>query len=244
MADLPSASNFEEENYLRFSLFKAVQEEEILVKQKSRIDWLGKGDNNNKLFFNSCKARWNINKLLALEDDSGCIHSSHDKVSNIAVNYYENLLGSEHEVAAFPDNLQLPTLSESQRSFLVTPFKPEDVLKTLKSMSKNKCAGPDGFSVEFFLSAWSIIGNDVIKGIIYYFDSLELPRIVNATALALIPKHISRLLSTVFGKKGTPGFILLPTLSTLISAQDLSQHDSGKIDWFSRHVPMEKLASV
>lgn len=40
----------------------------------------------------------------------------------------------------------------------------------------------------FFTAAWSIVGNDVTNAILHFFDSLQLPRIINATALALIPK--------------------------------------------------------
>lgn len=55
-------------------------------------------------------------------------------------------------------------------------------------MARNRSPGPDGLTAEFFLTAWSVVGADVVKGILYFFQSNELPRIINATALALIPK--------------------------------------------------------
>lgn len=191
MPSIPAASHFEEEKTLCCSFQNALKDEEIFLKQKSRIHWLNNGDGNNKFFFNSCKARWNTNKILALEDDAGTLHSSHREISQIAVQYYSNLLGQIHEVDDFPVNLSLPCLSENQRSTIEAPFKEEDVLKTFKSMAKNRCSGPDGLSVEFYLAAWCIIGMDVIKGILFFFDTLKMPRIINATAIALIPKQVS-----------------------------------------------------
>lgn len=55
-------------------------------------------------------------------------------------------------------------------------------------MAKNKCPGPDGFTSEFLLTAWPIIGADITSAVLSFFDTLALPRMVNSAALALIPK--------------------------------------------------------
>lgn len=63
-----------------------------------------------------------------------------------------------------------------------------EVRKILFSMPLNKSPGPDGYTVEFFKSAWSIVGNDLTKAIQSFFIFGFLPKGVNATILALIPK--------------------------------------------------------
>ena len=40
----------------------------------------------------------------------------------------------------------------------------------------------------FFLAAWPVIGRDVTQSILFFFDSLKLPRIINSVALTLVPK--------------------------------------------------------
>lgn len=55
-------------------------------------------------------------------------------------------------------------------------------------MEKHKFPGPDGFPVEFYIAAWNILGVDVRKGILYFFNTLHLPRIINSSAIALVPK--------------------------------------------------------
>lgn len=91
----------------------------------------------------------------------------------------------------FPDDLALPLLSKSHSTQLAAPFTSAEVFKTLKSMPKNKCPGPDGFPVQFFLESWSVVGGDVTKAILHFFDTLHIPRIINSVALALVPKQVT-----------------------------------------------------
>ncbi|XP_074374175.1 uncharacterized protein LOC141714560 [Apium graveolens] len=46
-------------------------EEESFFLQKSRVKWMELGDGNNSFFHQQCKANWNCNKVLALEDNLG-----------------------------------------------------------------------------------------------------------------------------------------------------------------------------
>ena len=64
----------------------------------------------------------------------------------------------------------------------------EEIWNVLRNMAKKKCSGPDGFTVEFFIAAWSIIKEDVLRAVLYFSTSLHLPRIVNL-AIALVPKQ-------------------------------------------------------
>lgn len=184
----PDSSQLQEENYLCNKLRDALSKEEDFLKQKSRIKWLEKGDGNNNFFYNSCKGHWNKNKILSLDDSLGNTHTTHEDISQIVVNHYANLLGSCVPVESIPEDISLPMLTADQQTFLEKHFTDADVLNVLSKMGKNKSPGPDGFTPEFFISTWSIIGKDVTKGILHFFNSLEMPRIVNSTAIALVPK--------------------------------------------------------
>jgi len=56
-------------------------------------------------------------------------------------------------------------------------------------MPSNKSPGPDGYTCEFFNETWSIVGNDFVVAIQSFFKTGFLPKGVNSTILALIPKR-------------------------------------------------------
>lgn len=188
LPNLPSYDQCVAEEELCSNLQKAIATEEIFLKQKSRISWLELGDGNNAFFHRSCKGRWNTNKIMALKDNSGNVISGHHGIADIATSYFKLLLGSNHLVDDFDSTMDLPKLSEVQQAFLSTDFHDAEILHTFKSMGKRRSPGPDGFTPEFFIAAWSIVGSDVTKCIKYFFDSLHLPRIINSVALTLVPK--------------------------------------------------------
>lgn len=184
----PSTFEYNEESRLSNLYSVALCEQETFLKQKSRARWVKTGDGNNSYFFNYCKGRWNLNKMLALEDDAGVMQFGHDNLASIAVDYYKDLLGTSSDVEEFPSDLTLPTLDENHIATLIKPVDKEEIYQTLKHMAKTKCPGPDGFTPEFFLATWSITGEDVCNGILHFFSTLHMPRIVNSVAIALIPK--------------------------------------------------------
>lgn len=188
---VPSLPQFEEEAILSSNLIEALNREEIFLKQKARVKWLKAGDSNNKFFFNSCRGRWNVNKLLMLEDDTGATYNTHKDISTHAVTYFKSLLGTDTTVFPIDDNVTLPHITTDQVSMLDEDFTAEEILCTFKLMAKGKSSGPDGFSPEFFIAAWDVIGADVVKAILYFFESGHLPRGVTSVAIALVPKTLN-----------------------------------------------------
>ncbi|KAL8118058.1 hypothetical protein AgCh_015817 [Apium graveolens] len=54
----------------------------------------------------------------------------------------------------FPEDLDLPSLTEEQHMHLDRPFSHEDIFQTFKNMATNKSPGPDEVPPEFFIKAW------------------------------------------------------------------------------------------
>lgn len=187
----PSTDQLLHEHSLISALQDAFLEEEIFFKQKSRVSWLQHGDSNNNFFFRACKNRWNSNKILALEDRHGTVLSSHKDISAEAVNYFSECFGYAHPVEDLPEDLELPSLTAAQHDFLIRPFTEADVFKAVKSMPGKKSPGPDGFTREFFIATWDIVGIDFTKAVLYFFQTNYLPKIIGATALTLVPKHFN-----------------------------------------------------
>lgn len=176
-----------EEIKLMRTLQSELDSQEVLLKQKSRIRWLNCGDGNNRFFFNSCKSRWNSNKLLALEHE-GVTVNTHSAIALVAVNYYKALLGTRKRVSPIPDSFVTHTLSSEVASSMVHECSRVEIFNTLKSMASGKSPGPDGFSVEFFLKSWDVVGSDLSSAINLFFINSFMPRRVNSAAIVLVPK--------------------------------------------------------
>lgn len=68
---------------------------------------------------------------------------------------------------------------------IVTAGKLEGTLKWFK---KDKSPGPDGWTIEFYLAFYELLGNDLLKVVEECRMSSSLYNVVNSTFIALIPK--------------------------------------------------------
>ncbi|XP_074363454.1 uncharacterized protein LOC141703992 [Apium graveolens] len=93
MLNTEDASLLSVENNLIKDLNLALAEEESLFLQKSRVKWMGLGDGNNSFFHQQCKAHWNRNKILVLQDESGTMVHGQQLCADVAVRYFQQLLG-------------------------------------------------------------------------------------------------------------------------------------------------------
>ncbi|KAL0747632.1 hypothetical protein Bca101_029634 [Brassica carinata] len=71
---------------------------------------------------------------------------------------------------------------------LVSPVTVEEIISALNALPNDKVSGPDGFTKEFYVAAWSVIGGDFITAVQSFFIYGFLPTGINATILTLIPK--------------------------------------------------------
>lgn len=78
--------------------------------------------------------------------------------------------------------------SEDEQEALTREVTEKEIYEVLLSMAGSKSPGPDGYTVEFYKAAWPIIGADFVVSIQSFFMKGFLPKGVNSTILALIPK--------------------------------------------------------
>lgn len=89
------------------------------------------------------------------------------------------------------EDLNSSTLSHSQVAHLEAPITHDLVLKTLKSLKRNKAPGPNGLTVDFFLATWDVVGNDFCNATSHFFSTSIIHSGINSTSIALIPKFRS-----------------------------------------------------
>ncbi|XP_075095833.1 uncharacterized protein LOC142173857 [Nicotiana tabacum] len=119
------------------------------------------------------------------------VHTEAANIARIFVEYYQELLGKKTQgrLRAFRSFLiNGPTLSVEQQLQLVQPYEAKDVKDALFSIDKNKSPGPDGYGSEFFEASWGIIGAEITKAMLKFFNNGQLLKQINSTMIALIPK--------------------------------------------------------
>ena len=165
------------------------KDEESLLKQRSRINWLQLGDRNTKFFHNSLLHRQVRNRIHSLHDSTGTIITDQQEMGKLASTYYEQLLSAPQPPLSGPVNHIYPNIiSDASKSAINLPITDEDIKTALFSIPDNKSPGPDGYNAYFFKHCWSIIGPDFLAAVRYFFTANCLPRCVNATRIALVPK--------------------------------------------------------
>ncbi|KAK1414737.1 hypothetical protein QVD17_30488 [Tagetes erecta] len=80
---------------------EASLDEELFLKQKSKVEWLKAGDNNTRFFHNSLKARKHRSRIDIIMDGGGNVHEG-DNVQKAFVTHYENFLGCEGDTSIEP----------------------------------------------------------------------------------------------------------------------------------------------
>lgn len=191
----PSPRLFEEEKEARLDSNFWNAAEESFLKQKSRLKWLKEGDSNTRFFHKTVKSNLSRNIIhhLRLEDNTKVTEVA--QLKSMVEQFYFNLLGS-------PNTAVDPYSVDTIRS--LHPFRcgaplatklsrlpsSQEIKEAVFSLPDNKAPGPDGFSAEFFTSAWDVVGNDLVYAVQDFFGSSSLLRQANTTSICLIPKFI------------------------------------------------------
>ena len=136
------------------------------------------------------KSRYNINRIRAIQDGLGNVFSKPKEVSSVAIDFFKRILGSEGSFERHTNGVDVwgPELDDDEARNLIKPISSEEIFRAMTDIGNDKAPGPDGFNAFFFKSTWHITGECVTNAIKDFFSKPYLPRKVNATILALVPK--------------------------------------------------------
>ncbi|XP_022566691.2 uncharacterized protein LOC111210528 [Brassica napus] len=167
--------------------------EEKVLSQKTKMHWLNVGDGNNTSFHNSVKFRAAKNSIREIQKEDGVIVTTQEEIKTDAVNYFQGFLAKEVVGHNGMEVDELKTLlnfqcEEADRALLSHDVPAIEIKHVLFAMANNKSPGPDGYTCEFFKVAWDIVGDDFVIAVQSFFKTDFLPKGINSTILALIPK--------------------------------------------------------
>ena len=191
----PSPVAMEEEStaYNRWERVAAL--EERYLKQKSKLHWLKVGDKNNKTFHRAVATRKARNAIREIQKADGSITVQEEEIKDEAERFFREflqLIPNDYEGTTVEElqNLLPFRCSTEEKERLIKPVLAEEIKKILFAMPTDKSPGPDGFTAEFYKSTWDIIGSEFILAVQSFFVKGFLPKGVNSTILALIPKKL------------------------------------------------------
>ena len=185
-----SEAQIDRKTWLLHENFKSLDQEEVYWYERSHETWLLLGDNNSAFFHRCANGRKRKNNILSLEYDGQLIEGD-DNLVNHASDYYADLFGPpiEYDVRLDPDLWEgVPTISDTENTFLCRPFSDEEIKGALDLMEKNKAAGPDKIPIEFYQGCWKIVKNDIIQLFDDFFrQKVDISRL-NYDIISLLPK--------------------------------------------------------
>lgn len=129
------------------------QQEEILWKQKSRIQWLKEGEQNTKFFHRSTMYYRGAKKILKLSNVAGETIQNNKEISTLLTSHFKQIAKEieEDRTATIGEITQaIPkSITSEQNDTLLRKVSLEEVDEAIKSMPNDKAPGPDGFTINF-----------------------------------------------------------------------------------------------
>jgi len=180
-------------------LVELYHREELMWRQRSRLEWLASGDKNTKKFHMRASMRRKKNMIKALENALGVNISDPAELRTLVTDFYKSLYTSAG-VSNVDQVLQhVPTkVTQSMNEALVSPYTREEVKIALFHMAPTKAPGPDGFPAQFYQRHWDICGEEVTRAVLRIIRGEESAACVNDTVLVLIPKVMNPTLLSQF----------------------------------------------
>ncbi|KAJ6293023.1 hypothetical protein OIU78_025075 [Salix suchowensis] len=128
------------------------------------------------------------NTIHNLKDATGNQVTGREDLGHLAINYYKNLLATpttpHHNYYH-----HFPTPNENTMNVeMAKNITEEEIQEAIFSIPDDKAPGLDGFTSKFYKHGWAII-KDFVAAIRYFYQTLIMPKLVNATYIALVPKN-------------------------------------------------------
>ncbi|GJQ98638.1 RNA-directed DNA polymerase, eukaryota, reverse transcriptase zinc-binding domain protein [Tanacetum coccineum] len=151
---------------------EASEDEEKLLVQKVKVNWLEEGDRNSAYFHKVLKTKQNRSRILTICDEKGV---SPDVCK---INKKDGLIFSK-------------TVSEENAVKMIREVSEKEIKAALFDIEDNKAPGTDGYTSYtsiFYKKAWDIVKNDFCEAVKEFFKTGKLLGKVNATLITLVPK--------------------------------------------------------
>jgi hypothetical protein len=166
-----------------------LEKEEMWWSQRSRALWLAHWDKNTRFFHLKASQRRNKNKIEAIADPMGNIHTNKDMIDQIFLKHFQLLFTSQPTINVVETTQVVQNrLNNDQHNLLASDYSKIEVINAIKDMKGLAAPGPDGLPEKFYHTYWDIVGKEVIYSTLNILNNNGDPSPFNATNICLIPK--------------------------------------------------------
>ena len=174
---------------VRQSLNAWLDIDEVMWKQRSRINFLKEGDQNTSFFHTKASNRKQRNWIQGLEDEYGLWQEGIHEIEYVATQYFSTLFTSSQpgEMTKLLNAIS-PTVMDAMNLMLTRDFQASEVARALKQMHPNTAPGQDGLPPLFYQKFWALTGTCVTQAALDFLNHGMVPPNYNDTQIVLIPK--------------------------------------------------------
>ena len=151
--------------------------------------FLNFGDKNTAYFHSKASQRFRKNRILGLRNSQNTWCTNKSQIIDIAVEYYQTLF-STSSPSEFSDILERiqPSVIEAMNEKLLRVFSREEVEAAINHMKAISALGPNGMPLLFYQTFWNTVNDDVCSAVLDCLNNCRIPKEINLTHIALIPK--------------------------------------------------------
>lgn len=176
-------------NNAKKEVYKWVEFDEIMWKQRTQVEWVREGDKNMR-YFNAKALAWRRNfSIKRLQSNLG-VWKEGEQVEALIIDYFKSLFLASNTTGILEFLLGLKgCVIESMNVELSKEYTSEEVYQALMQMHPTSAPGLDKLSAVFFQWNWQIVGELTTKSILSSLHKCEFPPDLNLTFISLIPKN-------------------------------------------------------
>jgi len=150
------------------------------------------GDKNTKLFQAYAKGTKCTNSIWQLKDHEGKKEHTFEGMAKTGKNFFQDLYKAKNK-ATIEEVIQVVQhfpgfTSEEYNRMLMEKVTLEELKNVMDNFQKDKIPGPDGWTIEFFMGFFDLIGQDLLSLVEETRISGQMPLSLNSTLIALIQK--------------------------------------------------------
>ncbi|XP_060972000.1 uncharacterized protein LOC115703869 [Cannabis sativa] len=185
LRDINSVQRYDE---IKKKLYEALDRRESYWKQRAKQFWLREGDQNSSYFHKAASRRKKNNQITQLRDNNGNWVSWDSGLTTVVADYFNELFTASGSVCTEVVDCVPSSVPNFVNMELCQPIEDEEVRKAVFQMHPDKSPGPDGMTPAFFQKCWPIVGNEVVKNVLCFFEEGILADSCGDANVVLIPK--------------------------------------------------------